>query len=197
MTLTEETQVPDAVLPVVEFRRHLRMGSGFEEDDLQDGVLAVFLRAAMAAIEARTMKALIARTFLLELSETPRHEALSVPIAPLTALLSVEHVAADDVVTSLPVEDVRLVRDAHEPRVVRLRGCWPTLAAGERLRLRLSAGMAAGWDALPADLAHAVMLLAAHYYEFRTEARMEEAVMPFGVSGLLARYQVLRLRAGR
>ncbi len=45
-------------------REHLRLGTGFGEDGLQDPVLAGFLRAALAAIEGRTGKALIARDFL-------------------------------------------------------------------------------------------------------------------------------------
>ena len=67
---------------------------------------------------------------------------------------------------------------------------------GEVLRVRFTAGYGATWGALPADLAHAVMLLAAHFYEHRTEAVLPNATVPFGVSALLARYRVIRLRAG-
>ena len=63
MMLIEETTVPDAALPVAEFRDHLQLGSGFSDDALQDPVLGVFLRAAMAAIEARVSKILIERNF--------------------------------------------------------------------------------------------------------------------------------------
>ena len=68
MMLIEESTVPDTALPVDEFKAHLRVGTGFGEDSLQDGVLRSFLRAAMAAIEARTGKILIARTFTLILT---------------------------------------------------------------------------------------------------------------------------------
>ena len=63
MMLIEETNVPDAVLPVEAFRMHLRLGTGFAQDGLQDPVLRSFLRAAMAAVEARTGKVLIIRRF--------------------------------------------------------------------------------------------------------------------------------------
>jgi uncharacterized phiE125 gp8 family phage protein len=63
MMLIEETTVPDAALPVAEFKAHLRLGTGFGDDALQDPVLRSFLRAAMAAIEARTGKVLITRPF--------------------------------------------------------------------------------------------------------------------------------------
>lgn len=56
MMLVEETTVPLSALPVATFKDHMRMGSGFSDDGVQDGVLEGFLRAAVAAIEARTGK---------------------------------------------------------------------------------------------------------------------------------------------
>ena len=66
--LIEETTVPDAALPVDEFKAHLRQGTGFGEDTLQDEVLRSFLRASIAAIEARTGKVLMERAFSWTLS---------------------------------------------------------------------------------------------------------------------------------
>ena len=64
MMLTEETPVPLAALPVEEMKDHLRMGSGFADDGLQDGLIETYLRAAMAAIEGRIGKMLFQRRFL-------------------------------------------------------------------------------------------------------------------------------------
>ena len=63
MMLIEETAVPSEALPVDAFKAHLRLGTGFSEDTLQEPVLESFLRAAMSAIEARTGKILIERDF--------------------------------------------------------------------------------------------------------------------------------------
>ena len=63
--LTEQTPIPDSALPIEAFKAHLRLGSGFEPDDLQSAVLQSFLRAAIAAIEARTGKALMQRDYRL------------------------------------------------------------------------------------------------------------------------------------
>ena len=68
MMLVEETTVPTAALPVAQFKDHMRLGSGFADDDLQDGLLESHLRAAIAVIEARTSKILIARNFMWTLS---------------------------------------------------------------------------------------------------------------------------------
>ncbi len=63
MMLVEQTSVPVAALPVAEFKDHLRLGTGFADDGVQDSVLESYLRASMAAIEARTGKVLITRGY--------------------------------------------------------------------------------------------------------------------------------------
>ncbi len=63
MILTEETTIPGLALPVQALKDHLRLGSGFGDDGMQDGLIESYLRAAIAAIEGRIGKALIARQF--------------------------------------------------------------------------------------------------------------------------------------
>ena len=64
MMLSEVTAVPQAVLPVAEFKDHLRLGTGFADDGSQNALVASYLRAALAAIEGRIGKVLVAREFL-------------------------------------------------------------------------------------------------------------------------------------
>ena len=54
MMLMEQSQVPLAVLPVAQFKDHLRLGTGFGDDGVQDGVLETYLRAALAAASRAT-----------------------------------------------------------------------------------------------------------------------------------------------
>ena len=63
MMLVEETTVPHSALPVAQFKDHLRLGSGFPTMDCRTPCWKAILRAAMAAIEARTGKILIEREF--------------------------------------------------------------------------------------------------------------------------------------
>jgi uncharacterized phiE125 gp8 family phage protein len=58
------------------------------------------------------------------------------------------------------------------------------------------AGYGAAWSDLPADLAQAVLMLAAHYYEYRHDTALSGGCMPFGVTSLLERYRPLRISAG-
>ena len=64
MMLIEQTGVPTAALPVQEFKDHLRLGTGFADDTVQDALVEAYLRAALAAIEGRIGKALLPAIFL-------------------------------------------------------------------------------------------------------------------------------------
>ena len=57
--LIEESQVLAAVLPVEDFKAHLRLGRGFAGDTVQDAVLESFLRAAISAVEAAGGKVVV------------------------------------------------------------------------------------------------------------------------------------------
>lgn len=89
MMLVEETTVPTSALPVAEFKDHLRLGSGFSDDGVQDAVLENYLRAAMAAIEARTGKILIEREFSWTLTAWRDDRRQPLPVAPVNAISSV------------------------------------------------------------------------------------------------------------
>ena len=64
------------------------------------------------------------------------------------------------------------------------------------MKIVFTAGMAADWGGLPADLGQAVLLLAAHYYEYRDETALGAGCMPFGVTSLIQRYRTVRLAPG-
>ena len=88
MILVEQTLVPDAALPVAEFRDHLQLGSGFADDGLQDAVLVPQLRAALAAVEAETGKALFERRFQHVVTAWRDLGRQVLPVAPVSALVS-------------------------------------------------------------------------------------------------------------
>ena len=115
MMLIEETYLPETALPVEALKRHLRMGTGFAEDDVQDEVLAAFLRAAIAAIEARAGKALIARDFVLTAEEWA--DGITLPIAPVVAVTGITRIDAFGVTEALVAQDYALKPDLHAPRI--------------------------------------------------------------------------------
>jgi len=196
MMLMEETAVPLAALPLAEFKAHLRLGTGFSDGDIQDPVLESFLRAALAAIEARTGKVLLEREFSWVLSGWRDAKGQALPVAPVSAVLRLALRNRDDEEEVIAPTLYRLERDAHRP-VLRPAGRFlPSIAPGGVAEIVFRAGYGAGWGDLPSDLAQAVLMLAAHYYEYRHETGLSGGCMPFGVSSLIERYRTVRLLGG-
>ncbi|WP_282048077.1 head-tail connector protein [Sulfitobacter mediterraneus] len=196
MMLIEETPVADAALPVEAFKAHLRLGSGFGQDGLQDVVLLSFLRAAVAAIEARTGKALFTRGFVWTITHWRNDAAQPLPIAPVTDLTDVTVIAGNGAEIAVGPALYWLEADMHRPCLRSTGTALPGIPASGSVRLRFDAGMGAGWADLPADLQQAALMLAAHYYEYRNDTGLSEGCMPFGVSSLIERYKTIRIGAG-
>jgi uncharacterized phiE125 gp8 family phage protein len=196
MMLIEETTVPDAGLPVDEFKAHLRLGTGFGAGSLQDEVLISFLRAAMAAVEARTGKILLQRGFSWSLTQWRDRDAATLPIAPVMAITSVEIVDRSGGRSAVPAATYWLVQDGQRPQLRPVGTLLPAIPAAGSVVIGFDAGYGATWAEVPADLRQAVLLLAAHYYEFRNETTLSEGCMPFGVSSLIERYRMIRMWSG-
>ncbi|SLN46114.1 Phage gp6-like head-tail connector protein [Roseovarius albus] len=196
MMLIEETAVSQAALPLAEFKAHLRLGTGFDDDTLQDAVLESFLRAALAAIEARTGKALIARGFSWTVTRWRDQAGQALPIAPVSAVTALKLRSQTDEEEVIDPALYLLEADMQRP-ILRPRGTLlPMIPEGGVAEVVLTAGYGPTWGDLPADLAQAVLLLAAHYYEYRDETALGGGCMPFGVTSLIERYRTVRLFAG-
>ena len=196
MMLIEETSVPDAALPVEEFRAHLRLGTGFYPQTVQDEVLRGFLRAALSAIEGRTGKALFERSFRWSVTEWRDPAGQVLPIAPIRALTAVETVGRDGERNIVATDSYWLEQDPACPSLRAIGHALPVIATAGKVEITFLAGYGDTWAMLPPDLQQAVLLLAAHYYEFRDETSLAEGCMPFGVASLIERYKVIRLFGG-
>lgn len=196
MILVEQTQVPETDLPVAEFREHVQLGSGFADDGLQDAVLVSQLRAALATIEGRTSKALIARDFLLVNSAWRSLAQQVFPVAPVSAIqsLTIAGLQGDD--TVIDPAAYRLARDTHAPALVSVGVSLPTIPVGGSADVVFTAGYGA-WADVPADLQQAVFLLATHYYENRSASVTRSAHLPLGVVSICRRYKPIRLVGAR
>lgn len=194
--LIETSGVPEGALPVEEFRAHLRLGTGFGDEAVQDALLSGYLRAALAAVEGRTGKALFARGFLLTLPGWREAEGQDLPVAPVSAVTAVTLVARNGVQTPLSPARWRLVPDLHRPRLTGAGWLLPAVPAGGEVRIAFTAGFGPDWADVPVDLRQAVFLLAAHYHEQRHEMESGQSAMPFGVMALVERWRGLRLLGG-
>lgn len=195
MMLTEETPVPLAALPVEEMKHHLRMGSGFAEDGLQDGLIETHLRAALAAIEGRIGKMLFQRRFLWVL-EGWRDAEQALPVAPVASVVSVVLVDAAGGEVVVPAGAYRLVKDRHRPRLAGRGTSLPVIPGDGAVKVVFEAGFGPAWTDIPVDLRQAVLLLAGEYYEHRHDDGAQGAGLPFGVVTLIERWRTVRLLGG-
>jgi len=169
MMLVEETSVPLAALPIAQFKSHLRLGTGFADDAVQDTVLESFLRAAIAAVEARTGKVLIERDFSWSLTAWRTADAQALPVAPVRSVISVVSKGPFGEETIAPSDTHFLRDDPHRPVLCSTTSALPTVPKFGEVEVTFVAGYGSNWDDVPPDLAHAVLLLAAHYYQYRAE----------------------------
>lgn len=194
--LVELEAVPATALPVAEFTAHLRLGTGFGTDGLQDALLQSHLRAALAAIEGRIGKALLLRPFRLELEGWRDHGAgQALPIAPVAEVTEVALVDAAGGRVVLPAASWRLRPDTHRPRLAGVSGPLPPVALGGRAEVLFAAGFGAAWAAVPADLRQAVLLLAAEFYEQRHDGGAS-GLLPGAVQGLIEPWRIVRVLGG-
>ncbi|PTX04745.1 head-tail connector protein [Pararhodobacter aggregans] len=196
MDLIETSIVADGVLPVAAFRAHLRLGTGFADETTGDALLIQYLRAAIAAIEARTGKVLIARDFRLILPRWRWPDVQALPVAPVSVVTAVRLVDAGGGAETADPGGWRLAVDTHRPVLLATGAVLPGVPANGRVEVDFTAGFGAGWDAVPDDLRQAVLLLAARFYDSRIAGGTGVEPIPGPVAALLARWMALRVTAG-
>lgn len=196
MILTEVTTIPTLALPVQGLKDHLRLGSGFADSDLQDGLIEAYLRAAVAATEGRIGKALVARQFRWTLEDWRSLSQQTLPLAPVNAVQSVTLFDAANVSILVDSTAYVLVQDTHRPRVAARGILFPTVPQDGRIEIVFDAGFGALWADVPADLQQAVLLLAAGYYENRHDPEQHPAGLPRQVQVLIERWRTVRVLGG-
>lgn len=162
---------------VAEARAYLRI-----DGDGEDALLALVAGAAIGLCERFTGLALV----------TAEREAVvaadgswrRLPLAPVAAITDVAALAADGGATALPVGGYAIDVDAGG-------GGWVRGVGPGRLRVRYVAGLADGWEEVPAALRQGVARLAAHLHAHRDEAA--DAGPPAAVAALWRPWRRVRL----
>ena len=115
------------------------------------------------------------------------------PLAPVTSVEAVRLLDGAEMPTEVATSAYRLEMDAHFP-ILRATGtCLPAPVSGGQVEIVATVGFASQWSEVPADLRQAVLMLAAHYYEYRNDTALGGGCMPFGVTSLIARYRPVRM----
>jgi uncharacterized phiE125 gp8 family phage protein len=196
MILIEQTIVPVGALPVQEMKNHLRLGTGFADDGTQDQLVESYLRAALAVIEGRISKVLIARQFLWKLECWRWAGEQALPVSPVTGIVELRLVDAAGGVMVVAASRYRLVQDTHRPKIAAVGATLPVVPTGGRAELVFEAGFGADWTAVPKDLLQAWMLLCADFYERRHDLDGRATGLPFAVQALIERWRTVRVLGG-
>lgn len=196
--LIEQGQVPAEDLPLAEFAAHLRVGTGFDPDDLQAKLLEAYFRSALAVVEGRTGKALLSRRFLWSgPAWTGGGSAQALPTAPVTEVIEVALVNASGQRQIIPTARWSLRQDLHRPRIEAVGPDLPPVPAGGRAEVVFQGGFGATWQAIPAELRQAVLLMAAEFYELRHAGPEAMGGLPATVLALIEGWRTVRLFGGR
>ncbi len=196
MVLVELAAVPDAALPVETLRDHLRLSTGFSDGGAENNHLLLCLRSALSTIEARTGKALLVRPYRWSVTAWRDLARQSLPIAPVVALTALRIVDQDEVQTLADPDSYRLVADGHRPQLVSTKFILPTIPVGGSAEIDFEAGYAADWDTVPANIAQAVIHLAAFLYDHRFDASGVASSLPETVTRLIEPFREVRLGRG-
>ncbi|ARE38457.1 hypothetical protein RGUI_0316 [Rhodovulum sp. P5] len=175
----------------------MRLGTGFADDGSEDALVEALLRTAISAIEGRTSKVLLSRSFTWVVSAWRGLERQELPVAPVSSISALRLVDPVSGNNEIAPERYRLERDAHAPCLFWRGGFLPSLPVGGSAEIDFDAGFGSAWASVPEDLGHAVFLLAAHYYEHRAESSAAETGIPFGVSALADRWRHIRIGGGQ
>lgn len=196
MTLTR--LAPPAVPPATtaDLAAHLRLVDGFLGADpaAEEPQLARCLAAATQAVERAIAGALIRQTWVWTRRAWPCAGPIALPLAPVSAILSVARLGSDGAPDVLP-SDAYVLDQAGARPALRWRTP-PSPASGPGgVSITFEAGYGPAPSDVPADLAQAVLLLAAHYFERRFAADLDLAPIPHGVATLLDPHRPIRLGA--
>ncbi len=193
MILTETSPAAVNPVPLDEFAAHLRMAQGFADDSAEDALLELYLRNATSVVEARVGKALIRRQFKLQVTAWNRDGHLVLPVGPVAAIGSVSFIKGATTIAVAAGAWSLEIGSSRQRLTGSGGGALPAIPDGHLAELVFDAGFGASWNDLPGDLAQAVLLLAAHYFENRYGDSEPGQGIPIAVQALLETQQSVRL----
>lgn len=184
---------PPAAEPVTvaDVKAHLRIDGGDE-----DILLASLLLTSRLHVETALSLALISQSWTLRLDRWPPRRAIELPLAPLRAVDEVRVKAANGTADIVPAESYLVDLAARPARLI-----WnnvvpraPQVPAGG-IEIDLTAGFGDDASSVPAPLKHAILMLAAHWYEHRdpNDIGADGTRVPDAVSSLINPFRTIRL----
>lgn len=189
MTLIRTVDPSAEPVTLVEAKAHLRIAHD-SEDDLLNGLI----RAAREDVERATGLALIEQKWRLVLDKWPRDGCATVMRHPIREILSVTAYGADGEASL--VDPASYQADiVSRPARLHFDGPPGSLRALNGMEIDFTAGFGEAGTDVPDLLRRAIVLLVAHWYEFRASygSNDQPVSYPSGYDRMLASYRMRRL----
>jgi uncharacterized phiE125 gp8 family phage protein len=181
---------PPALEPVslVEVKAHLRV-THTDEDQL----ISQLMIAARRVIEARSGLLLMAQQWTHYRDSWPWDGVIDLPLVPLISLDDLKVYGEDGAAAIIDPAHYYADLASRPPRLL-LRGsrAWaPPGRAGNGIAIEVTAGFGTAASAVPEPLRQAILVLTAHWYEYRGNAEPPPA--PLTLDALIVPYREVRL----
>ncbi len=170
-------------------KAHLRVGH-----DSEDALLSGLIRAARDEVERATGTALINQTWRLALDRWPKNGCVQLLRHPVRSVLSVTAYGPDGEASLISPATYQL-DPLSRPTRLHLDDGPLSLRVMNGVEIDFSAGFGEAGTDVPDLLKRAVLVLAAHWYEFRgvLSPESQPASYPAGYERLIAGYRARKL----
>ena len=160
----------------------------------EDTLIADLISAARQNVEHQTGLSLITQQWRMTLDQWPEDDVIELPRGPVTGVISVVVYAANGAPSTVPPADYLLDMRSDPARLMFEKRASP----GRRMNgieIDFSAGFGATGTNVPDMLNRAILLLVAHWYEFRGAFRASDQPVsyPDGYLPLMRPYRKVRL----
>ncbi len=189
MTLITTRPPVGEPVTVAEVKAHLRLSHA--SDDAQIGALVA---AARETVEREAQVAMIERGYRLVLDALPMSGRTTLPVHPVTQVTAVTMYDGDGNPSVYPLAGLVLDGFAVPPRLVFRQAPIPGRCVNG-IEIDFDAGFGESGTDVPNMLRRAVILLAAHWYEFRADFRASDQPVsyPAGYAAMIAPWRRVRL----
>lgn len=164
------------------------------DHDSEDNLIASLIAAARQDVERTTGAALIDQTWRLSLDDWPQSGTVAVHRYPLRQVLGVTVYDANGDGVEIDPDDYVVDGNSSPPRI-HFREAVASGQPMNGIEIDFTAGFGAAGPDVPDSLRRAILVLVAHWYEFRASVGPQDQPVsyPLGYDRLLASWKQRRL----